>query len=328
MTSLLRSSSFVAPFALAALACSSSTVPPSGTPETGGSGGSLPGTGGSGASGGAPGTGGVVTGGSSSGGATGGGATVGDPTRTELFRATFETHAAGTYGEAMVETDFGSGPAWNNGLDDGRAAIVEEGGAKFLRVTYPAGLYGPSSAGVQFQIAFPTGYEEAYFAYRVRFATGFDFVKGGKLPGLVGGTSPTGCNPNEDGFSARNMWRTGGAAVQYVYWPDQPNTCGDDLAYDDGVSPKSFAPGVWQTVEHRVKMNTPGLADGVMEAWVDGELALRDEARLWRKEGATFVIDTLYFSTFFGGGDASWAPATPQIADFDDLVVADKPITH
>lgn len=311
------------------LGCSSST-PPGANPETGGSGGSLPGSGGGDAVGGTPGVGGAASGGASSGGSASGGAGTGggDATRTELFRATFEGQAVGTYEESMVPTDFGAAPPWNNGLDDGRATIVEEAGGKFLRVTYPAGLFGPANAGVQFQIPFSTSHEELYFAYRVRFSTGFDFVKGGKLPGLVGGTSPTGCNPNEDGFSARNMWRTGGAAVQYVYWPEQPNTCGDDLRYDDGPSPKSFTPGVWQTVEHRVRMNTPGVADGVMQAWVDGELALSDEARLWRKEGATFSIDTLYFSTFFGGGDASWAPATAQVADFDDLVVADKPITH
>jgi hypothetical protein len=43
---------------------------------------------------------------------------------------------------------------------------------------------------------------------RVMFPTSFDWVKGGKLPGLCTGKCPTGCaNPTpSDGFSCRIMW--------------------------------------------------------------------------------------------------------------------------
>lgn len=243
--------------------------------------------------------------------------------RTDLVHADFEGATPGPYAQADVENDFGAAPTWNNGLNEGRAVITAEDGNQFLRVTYPGGQFGPAQGGVQFKVALGGSYDELYFSYRVRFAAGFDFVKGGKLPGLVGGTSPTGCSPDPDGFSARNMWRTGGAAVQYVYYPTQPNNCGDDLAYESGGAPKLFTPGAWQTVEHRIVMNTPGQSDGILQAWVDGELVFSDTARLWRNAGAAFGIDTLYFSTFFGGGDDSWAPESAQIIDFDDLIVAD-----
>lgn len=252
----------------------------------------------------------------------------GDPDRLELLHANFDAASVGPYSQAAVAADFGRAATWNDGLDEGRAAIVEEAGEKFLRVTYPGGQFGPAAGGVQFKVALGGSYDELFFSYRVRFGAGFDFVKGGKLPGLVGGSSPTGCNPKTDGFSARNMWRAGGAAVQYVYYPTQPNSCGDDLSYSTSEGPARFTPGVWQVVEHRLVMNTPGAADGVLEAWVDGVLVLRDTARLWRAVGADFGIDTLYFSTFFGGGDASWAPAAAQIVDFDDLIVADGAISH
>jgi len=42
----------------------------------------------------------------------------------------------------------------------------------------------------------------------------------------------------------------------------------------------------------------------------------------FREDGARFSIDALYFSTFFGGGDASWAPTAEQRIDFDDFVIA------
>lgn len=58
----------------------------------------------------------------------------------------------------------------------------------------------------------------AIFKYGVTFPVGFDFVKGGKLPGLYGGkTSCTGGDPAVDCFSTRLMWREGGQGELYLY---------------------------------------------------------------------------------------------------------------
>jgi len=228
----------------------------------------------------------------------------------------------------MLATDFPTATLWNNGLDEKRASILDEAGNKFLRVNYPSQQFGSTLGGVQFRVPFSRSYDELYFSYRLRFAKGFDFVKGGKLPGLVGGTSPTGCVSDKNGFSARNMWREGGAAVQYLYFPQKVSTCGDDYEYRNGTNPQLFTPGSWQTIEHHLIMNTPGLHNGVLQAWVDGVQVLDIHNFLFREAGASFGIDELYFSTFFGGGDASWAPQAAQIADFDELIVADKPISH
>jgi hypothetical protein len=272
------------------------------------------------------GAGGAASGSAGAGAGAGMAGSAGAGAGSELLRATFDAATPGPYTQADVEADFGKTPAWNDGLDEGRASIVEEASQRFLRVTYPADQYGPGAGGVQFKIPFGASYQELFFAYRVRFGSGFSFVKGGKLPGLVGGSSPTGCSPSPDGFSARNMWRAGGALVQYVYWPDQPNTCGDDLPYEAGGASLLFVPGTWHTVQHRVRMNTVGSPDGVLQGWVDGELCLSEQTRQWRKVD-TFAIDTLYFSTFFGGGDQSFAPSSAQTVDFDDLVVSRAPIT-
>ena len=61
-------------------------------------------------------------------------------------------------------------------------------------------------------------------------------MKGGKLPGMVGGSHPTGGHPADDGFSARLMWRRDGAAVQYVYYPGQTSTFGEDIPYMESGS--------------------------------------------------------------------------------------------
>ncbi|HEY5039276.1 MAG TPA: hypothetical protein VIJ93_09420, partial [bacterium] len=95
-----------------------------------------------------------------------------------------------------------------------------------LRVKYSKGTF---SSGGGFQCLtdfskFPIEPQESlYFRYYVRFDPGFDFVKGGKLPGLAGGKGNTGGHKanGTDGWSARVMWRSDGKIVQYVYHPDQ-----------------------------------------------------------------------------------------------------------
>eukprot|EP00493_Phyllostaurus_siculus_P024377 UN24717 len=46
--------------------------------------------------------------------------------------------------------------------------------------------------------------------FQVKFKSGFDFKKGGKLPGICGGSCTTGCkNITADGWSSRFMWYGG-----------------------------------------------------------------------------------------------------------------------
>jgi hypothetical protein len=192
---------------------------------------------------------------------------------------------------------------------------------KALRVRYPSGSVGPREGGAQFMVKLARAYDELYCSYRVRFAPGFDFVKGGKLPGLVGGSHPTGGKPREDGFSARMMWRAGGAAVQYVYHPGQRSTYGVDLAYQAS----RFLPGAWHRVQHRVVMNRPGRVDGVIQGWFDGRLALDQRDVTLRLDGSLHV-DALYFSTFFGGDDPTWGARRDETVDFDDFVISTGPL--
>ena len=104
-----------------------------------------------------------------------------------LIDATFEDQIFGTYSEAKVAEDFGNKVTWNNGLDEGRVTIVEEDSESFMRVSYPTGGVGTALGGAQFKVPLPGSYKELFVSYRIRFAAGFDFVKGGKLPGLCGG---------------------------------------------------------------------------------------------------------------------------------------------
>lgn len=110
------------------------------------------------------------------------------------------------------------------------------------------------------------------------------------------------------------MWRENGCAVQYVYHPDQPGSFGEDFRWS-----VRFRPGVWHRIEHVVVMNAPGERDGVILGWIDGRLVL-ERRDLRFRDTAGLAIDLVYFSTFFGGGDRTWAPDSDQFVEFDDLV--------
>jgi hypothetical protein len=220
-------------------------------------------------------------------------------------------------------------------VKEGRVTVFEGQNAfhgRSLRVAYPKGAVGPGPGGAQWYLFLGGRYEELYLSYRVRFAPGFDFVMGGKLPGLTGtvnGNAPGGGHPADgnNGFSARGMWRGGGEAVQYVYYWDQKTVYGDDFPWAAGEK-KKFAAGTWHTVESRVKLNAEGQQDGVIEAWMDGVLVLsRTNLRL-RDKQTSFGIDALFFSTFFGGNTQDWAPTRDETVDYDVFVVSSEPITH
>lgn len=86
-----------------------------------------------------------------------------------------------------------------------------------LRVTYPQGGFGSSDSGVQFYSSWnSTGapFKSILLTYEVAFDLTFDWVRGGKLPGLRGGPDPNSCEggSQSDGtcFSTRVMWRKSG----------------------------------------------------------------------------------------------------------------------
>lgn len=242
-----------------------------------------------------------------------------------LWSVDFQTSELGNYTDARLRADW-EGIRWST-LQD-RASIVDEGGNRFVRVQYPSGSVGNSEGGAQWATDFDRiagrNYDEFFVSYRLRFRPGFDFVLGGKLPGLLGGAGNTGGDrPNgSDGWSGRMMWRRNGEAVQYLYHPDQPGTYGEDLSWEE-----NFPTGEWITVEHRIVMNTPGENDGVVQGWYNGVLAL-DRRDIRYRDVDTFAIDGFYFSTFFGGSGDQWAATRDEYIDYDDFVFSDEPITH
>ncbi|MGY1815108.1 polysaccharide lyase [Blastococcus sp. SYSU D00820] len=194
-----------------------------------------------------------------------------------------------------------------------------------LRVSYPAGSVSPSASrehgspegGMQVFLPFAgEPMEAAHLRYWVRFPEDFAFVKGGKLPGLYGGTEVSGGEEPDgtDGFSTRLMWRADGAGEVYLYAPGESGT---SLGRGDWT----WRPGDWLCVEQRVVLNDPEAEDGSVTVWVDGEETYTEDGMQYRTVGE-LRIDGVFFSTFYGGADPSWAPPTDQHADFAGFAVS------
>jgi hypothetical protein len=204
----------------------------------------------------------------------------------------------------------------------GRAHIVRDedpARGKVLRVFYPQGAVGPATGGIQFLTGLAPA-EEYWLSYRVKFEEGFDFSKGGKLPGLTSGGSKYtgGKRPTAgEGWSARYMWHAGGKAVVYLYYVDMPGIWGDGIRLPE----VTFVPGRWHQLTQHIRLNAPDQADGVLEVWFDGRQVLsRNDLRF--RLGRLGLIDSFFFSTFHGGSSPDYAPKTDCYARFDDFTIS------
>jgi hypothetical protein len=200
-------------------------------------------------------------------------------------------------------------------------------GTKCLRASFPAGSASPTVnrnnnaplGGGQFCATLGlTPTDQLHLRYFVRFAEGFDFVKGGKLPGLYGGTTNTGRRipDGTDGFSTRFMWRGKGDGEVYAYLPTS-----EEHGTSLGRGTWRFVPGKWYAIEQRVHLNAPGRDDGDVTVWLDGKQVLKAEGLRFRT-AESLHIEGLLFSTFFGGGDPTWATPRAVHIDFADFRTA------
>ncbi|TNY18022.1 hypothetical protein DMC30DRAFT_381187 [Rhodotorula diobovata] len=192
---------------------------------------------------------------------------------------------------------------------------------------------GGTREGEQFSMRVPdlkARAQTAILSYEVAFDPAFDFVKGGKLPGLYGST-PTAAKGGKKGhglcaggkhlatcLSARLMWRPDGLGEVYAYVPTYEGFCDEregvecDRAFGTSLGRGSwrFERGGWTTITQLVALNSaPNAANGLLALYVNHSLVYSHDHVLWRTD-PTLTLSSVLFSTFFGGGDESYdAPA-------------------
>ncbi|KAJ7579258.1 hypothetical protein C8J56DRAFT_965242 [Mycena floridula] len=204
-----------------------------------------------------------------------------------------------------------------------------------LQVTYPAGSFSHDTGGAQLYSLWNTtdgsSFQSMMVSYEVSFDENFDFVKGGKLPGLRGGVNATGCSggnepTGKDCFSTRLMWRPNGAGEVYAYIPTPNNLCdqksiicNDDFGVSISRGAFTFVPGVWNQITLLVQMNSPlDTANGQVILYFNNQSVITQTGLQFRSSEAV-VANGLYFSTFFGGSDDSWATPTTTHTYFRNI---------
>ena len=224
---------------------------------------------------------------------------------------------AGAFPVAYFAPDF-TGPATRTFT---KQFIVQYG--SIVETTYPAGSSAPSSGvpgGAQARLPMAIGpVDNATLTYQLLFPVGTQWVKGGKLPGLCGGQCWTGSNNGPGGWSTRFMWRAGGAGE--VLLSDATTTgYGTDLGRGSWTF---LADGQWHTLTQTIHLNTPGLPDGTIDVTYNGVHVAQFTGITFRGAGDTNEhIDSLMFTTFYGGHDSTWAPTVTQHFDFAAFLVS------
>ncbi|ORX95741.1 hypothetical protein K493DRAFT_147411, partial [Basidiobolus meristosporus CBS 931.73] len=190
-----------------------------------------------------------------------------------------------------------------------------------LRVIYPKGSRNPTHhplGGTGFDakpISVADGIGQTVrLNYQVYFPEDFDFVHGGKLPGIYGGhTSCSGGKSAQDCFSARFMWRKEGLGEIYLYVPKtalhQPSfckiaplsVCNQKYGFSIGRGSFRFKKGAWNKVSVAVRMNqVPSEPTGQLRVWYNDEIVIDYDQMVWRVND-TVGYAGIDFETFFGG---------------------------
>jgi len=212
------------------------------------------------------------------------------------------------------------------------------GNGSVLRVKYGQGSSAnscsdcPSPGGGQFYTSFIqlgrsdlANADVLYLRYYVKFQNGFDFSRGGKLPGLYGGqVGQESGGHHGQAFSTRYMWRNHpvsgslndcSAAVPcsevYTYSPLSSSGYGGNV----GGAWNWQADGRWHMIEQEVDRAT-----GSLTVWYDGVRVLTAPGAVGGISGIPF--SGVFFSTFFGGHDPSWGPSKDEYAYFADFAVS------
>ncbi|KAJ2964733.1 hypothetical protein NQZ79_g251 [Umbelopsis isabellina] len=200
-----------------------------------------------------------------------------------------------------------------------------------LRILYPKGSYNPSGSkigGAGFYakpIHIPVDTRTITLTYQVLFPQGFDFNRGGKLPGLYGGHSGcSGGNNAQSCFSTRLMWRKRGGGEMYAYLPKNMQVkslcktndvvCNQDYGYSLGRDSFSWKTQKWNTVTQIINLNNVGKQDGFATVQYNGQTVFSVGSLVYRT--SQYTVAGIDFETFFGGSNAQWATPKTQYAYF------------
>ena len=193
---------------------------------------------------------------------------------------------------------------------------------------YSSGLAGQSrpDGGMNFPVKL-TGCKSAKIVYYIRFPSGFDFRRGGKLPGISSyNITASGGNQGTAGissFTARLMWQQGGNITPYAYTAENLSRWGTTYGTGFGSS-LPITTNTWYKIEQVVTMNDVGKNNGRCAIWMNGILLCDIRDIIWRTVDS-LQIEGVFMSSFFGGhtgvdgSDDTYETMVTTSLDFTDV---------
>lgn len=182
--------------------------------------------------------------------------------------------------------------------------------ATALDVRIPRGSHFGADFRLDLSRTVPDEPERLFFRYFLRFDPDWATETSGKLPGFSGVYGSTGkggyqSRPWEPGWSARLMFKPaeeGDRRVRlgyYVYHLGQRTRFGDKLTWNESGR---LLPGEWYCLEGEVELNSLGLSDGALRAWVDGTPAFDASGLEFRRPSEPEIrIESFWFNVYYGG---------------------------
>ena len=203
-----------------------------------------------------------------------------------------------------------------------------------------------STSGNSSATATPVPSKAYTLSYKVFFEPGFDFAKGGKLPGLAARAFDSGCTEDGsskrsgDNWSVRLMWRANGRVELYSYDQSRPSgSCGINTLIDHvageppyevpgqipaGSTKFRFTPNVWYTITLGVKVNDnnsvvykkDGSGNNVLDSLGDPIPVSANGAEYLKIDGSdgsttTLVVPNVALRDECNGACPSTVPDTP-----------------
>jgi len=195
------------------------------------------------------------------------------------------------------------------GADEGRVRRTTDpeqanSGSGALRLTSPANEGNASGAGVSYWFG-PEGEDRVHLRVYVRFAADYDqgnlHHTGASLAGVAGtnkwgGMGTAGLRPRgDDHFSSSlETWREWGRfpapgfPVLYAYWMDmrrdRDGNFWGNLFEPPAGERVALERNRWICLEHMIRVNDVGQANGEHAAWIDGRLVLHATGIRWRSD--------------------------------------------
>lgn len=200
----------------------------------------------------------------------------------------------------------GRTPSPRNNVAITRHGYFENG----LRVGIPEGGHFGSDFHLHMDEATTSAPEHLFFRYFLKLDADWRTTTAGKLPGFSGIYGSTGkggfrSRPDEPGWSARVMFHPNNAGDRrvnlgyYVYHLGQEQKYGDGLKWNEAGKLNT---GEWYCLEGEIEMNTLGLADGALRAWVDETPALDASGIEFRRANEPEIkIESFWFNVYYGG---------------------------